>query len=120
MGGVYRTIPSIPHSQKGDTHEHEKRPQTLFLCLVAAILILPGLAACNPAKTNSGSPSAPAEAAPDAGFAFSLEFGSCNQDVLDTLQNTFTKDMIVEPPVTIPFTLTEAEWGAFLHPLYTP
>ena len=49
---------------------------------------------------------------PETNFAFRFEFGSCDNDVLDTFTGTFTKDMIVEPAITIPFELSEEQMTA--------
>ena len=49
---------------------------------------------------------------PETNFAFRFEFGSCDNDVLDTFAGTFTKDMIVEPAITIPLELSEEQMVA--------
>jgi hypothetical protein len=64
------------------------------------ILSLTGLCACH--SPDPGT--TPLNPAPN--FAFTFEYGSCNRDIIDTFKETFTKDMIVEPAVTIPFILT--------------
>jgi hypothetical protein len=47
-----------------------------------------------------------------ADFAFVFEYGMCGTDILDTFENTYTKDMLVEPSVEIPLALTIAEMQA--------
>ena len=46
---------------------------------------------------------------PALDFAFSLGFGACYTDKLDTFKHTYTKDLIDGSSVTIPLTLTVAE-----------
>jgi hypothetical protein len=70
-----------------------------FLSLLAIL----GLCACNPPTSTTHLPY------PDQNFAFTFEFGSCNRDTLDTFSGTFTKDMIVDPAVAIPFQLSNSQ-----------
>ena len=71
--------------------------------LLPIFITLIGLVACaSPAPT----PNPPRQ---EQNFAFTFEFGSCNNDILDTFNGTFTKDMIVEPDVTIPFQLSNSQ-----------
>ena len=51
----------------------------------------------------------PTPLAPAADFAFRFTYGACNRDILDTFAGTYTKDMIVTSPITIPLTLTTDE-----------
>lgn len=69
----------------------------LYCSLIFTIM---GLCACTKTETLVRSP------IPEPDFAFTLEYGSCNRDVLYTFEGTFTKDMIVDPDVTISFQLT--------------
>ena len=62
-----------------------------------------GLCACTPSTSAAHLPY------PDQNFAFSFEYGSCNRDILDTYNGTFTKDMIVDPAITIPFRLSDSQ-----------
>lgn len=70
-----------------------------FLSLLAVLV----LCACTPSTSAAHLPY------PDQNFAFSFEYGSCNCDILDTYNGTFTKDMIVDPAVTIPFQLSDSQ-----------
>jgi hypothetical protein len=65
-----------------------------------------GLCACASSLSTSHLPH------PEGNFAFTFEFGSCNRDILDTFNGTFTKDMIVDPAVTIPFQLSDSQTTA--------
>jgi hypothetical protein len=68
-----------------------------------SFLAVMGLCACTPSTSAAHLPY------PDQNFAFSFEYGSCNRDILDTFNSTFTKDMIVDPAVTIPFKLSDLQ-----------
>lgn len=46
---------------------------------------------------------------PEQNFAIKFEFGSCNRDILDTFTGTFTKDMIVDTAITIPFEISDSQ-----------
>jgi hypothetical protein len=39
-------------------------------------------------------------------FGFRVESGACYTDVLDTFEGTFTKDLIADPPISIPLRLS--------------
>lgn len=74
-----------------------KIKKMVFIILCSAYL----MAACaSPSPNDYG-------ASPEPNFAFTFEYGSCNNDILDTFKGTFTKDMIIDPAVTIPFQLTQ-------------
>ena len=45
-------------------------------------------------------------------FGFRFESGACFTDVLDTFEGTFTKDLIYDPPVTIPLRLSDQQMKA--------
>jgi hypothetical protein len=70
-------------------------------------------ATLEPSPTIISPTSTPLFEQPPADFAFQFEFGACNTDILDTFENTFTKDMILaeDPDVTIPLPLTDEEMG---------
>jgi hypothetical protein len=46
---------------------------------------------------------------PATDFAFSLRFGACGTDIIDTFAHTFTKDMLGSPAITIPVTLSSSD-----------
>jgi len=54
----------------------------------------------------------PSTKEPSSNFAFRFEFGSCNTDILDTFEGTFTQDRIVEPSMTVPLELSESQRAA--------
>ena len=47
-----------------------------------------------------------------ADFAFRFEYGSCTTDILDTFNDTYTRDMIIEPDVTITLRLADPQMAA--------
>ena len=67
------------------------------------LLVVLCLCACTPSTSAVHLPY------PDQNFAFVFEFGSCNRDILDTFNSTFTKDMIIDPAITIPFQLSDSQ-----------
>ena len=88
------------------------------------ILVVLLLAACNPLVpvppqtfgTRSpvqGVPSplatSPLPAQPEANFAFLFAFGTCSTDVLDTFEQTYTRQTNPGDSVTIPITLADAQ-----------
>jgi len=81
-----------------------------FCALMIFVVLL--LAACSPLRNPSATPSpvgTPTTVQPEANFAFSFAFGTCNTDVLDTFEHTYTREIDFEESVTIPVVLTEAE-----------
>ena len=58
--------------------------------------------ACTPKLTEHPS-------LPEQNFAFRFEFGACYTDILDTFNGTFTKDLIFDPAITIPFQLSNEQ-----------
>ncbi|WP_134682816.1 hypothetical protein [Brevibacillus migulae] len=42
-------------------------------------------------------------------FAFSLSYGVDAKNTLNTFNQSYTKDMVTEPPLTVPFTLSKEE-----------
>ena len=80
---------------------------TRFVLLSLLLMVLP-IASCGQAL--QGSP----QTGPPAGSNFSLVFeygvgGAPTKNVLDTARGTFTKDMIMDPPVTVKLKLGEDE-----------
>lgn len=67
------------------------------------LLILIGLFACISCEPTSQL------SEPEPNFAFTFEYGSCNRDILDTFNGTYTKDMIIDPAVTITYRLTNTQ-----------
>ena len=67
----------------------------IFLLLRASLL-----SACN---------SAAWPAQPESNFGFVFEFRSCSMDTLDTFYEEFTQDRVVEPSITIPLQLSDAQ-----------
>ena len=66
--------------------------------------------------TSCASPVMPAATAQTpADFALMFEYGMCGTDILDTFANTYTKDMLVEPPVEVPLALSVAELQAIYN-----
>lgn len=91
------------------------------------ILVVLLLAACNPLVpvptdtfgTRSpvqGVPSPlatpPLPAQPEANFAFLFAFGTCSTDVLDTFEQTYTREINPGDSVTIPIALTDAQMAS--------
>jgi hypothetical protein len=84
-----------------------------FCTLMIFVVLL--LAACSPLRNPSATPS-PATAAtpaqPQANFAFSFAFGTCSTDVLDTFEQTYTREIEPGESVSIPITLREAQMAS--------
>ena len=91
------------------------------------ILVVLLLAACNPlvpvttdtSGTRSpvqGLPSplatSPFPAQPEANFAFLFAFGTCSTDVLDTFEQTYSREIKPGDSVTIPIALTDAQMAS--------
>ena len=77
-----------------------------LVSILAWLMVFPSaLLACVP-KLAQGTPM------PEQDFGFRFEFGSCFTDVLDTFDGTFTKDLIFDPAVTIPFRLSDEQMMA--------
>lgn len=65
------------------------------------------LAACT---IVTPAPTQPPQLEPN--FAFVFKYGSCNTDILDTDAGTFTKDMLIEPAVTVDLRLSDTQMQA--------
>lgn len=61
-------------------------------------------------STAKAEPQAPG--APESDFGFRFERGACFSDVLDTFEGTFTKDLVPDPPVTIPLRMSSEQMQA--------
>jgi hypothetical protein len=62
------------------------------------------LVACGtPVATSSPCPSQ------QSNFAIRFEYGSCDANVLDTFNGTYTRDMIIEPKITIALQLSDSQ-----------
>jgi hypothetical protein len=88
---------------------------TRFVSLGAAVMVL-SLAAC--AGPHSGAPSTPTPSASPTGRAVTglvFAFGVGARNVLDTTRGTFTKDMIVASPITIPMELSRSEMARIVQ-----
>lgn len=48
-------------------------------------------------------------------FEIVLKYGVRTRNILDTREGTFTKDLILDPPVTVKLTLTERELDTIWH-----
>ena len=79
----------------------------LRMLAVAAALAALALAGCSGLGGHDPSPSPTSTGATLEGLVFA--FGPGAKNVLDTTRGTFTKDMILASPITVPMTLTDAE-----------
>lgn len=71
---------------------------SLFTSAVLALaIVLLGAAGC-----DSKSP-------PEADFNLVFKYGFGAKNTLDTFKGTFSKDMVTDPPVTVPLSLSEEE-----------
>ena len=80
--------------------------RTRHLALGAAVMLF-ALAAC--ASPRSGAPSTSAQPAARAVTGLVFAYGVGARNVLDTTRGTFTKDMIMASPITIPMELSAAD-----------
>lgn len=71
--------------------------------LSISIFLLTVLVSCGAPKPT------PYPAEQQSNFAVRFEYGSCTTDILDTFNDTYTRDMIVEPDVTIPLSVSDSE-----------
>ena len=88
-------------------------------CCAVVISVVLLLAACSPLSNAPGTPSlgegqptplrTPPPAQPQADFAFLFAFGTCSTDVLDTFEQTYTREIDPGESVSIPITLTETQ-----------
>ncbi len=80
-----------------------KRSRIYFLLLICFLI---GISGCSkPATTAITSP----DVTGDSGFNFIFKYGVTAGNILDTFQNTFTKDMVTDAPITVTLTLTQEE-----------
>ena len=77
-----------------------------YLALGAAVMLL-ALAAC--AGPRSEAPSTSAQPAGQALTGLVFAYGVGAKNVLDTTRGTFTKDMIMASPITVPLRLSASE-----------
>ena len=64
---------------------------------MALVLSLAGMAGCDEAEPES------------AGFNLEFRYGVTAGNILDTFEGTYTKDMVIDPPVTVDLSLSAAE-----------
>ena len=67
---------------------------------------------CN--NETPAEPEPPAEVTPtpppaEAGFNFIFKYGVMARNELDTFKGTYTKDMVMDPPITVELSLSEEE-----------
>ena len=65
--------------------------------LLALVLSLFGAVGCDEAEPES------------AGFNLEFKYGITARNVLDTFEGTYTKDMVIDPPITVELSLSAAE-----------
>ena len=83
--------------------------RTPKLIALLALLAIPTLLATGCGQSTPADSSTAALYPLPAGFSFVASYGVGAKNVLDTVAGTFTKDMILEPPVTTALRLTQAE-----------
>jgi hypothetical protein len=75
------------------------------LVVVSLVALVAGLAACG----RSSEPLAESSPSPSLVTGLVFAFGPGARNVLDTTQGTFTKDMILASPLTVPLRLSDAD-----------
>jgi hypothetical protein len=84
-----------------------RSPRLIFALAIALQLACGALGSAAAPTAGKGYPPEPG-----SDFGFRLESGACFTDVLDTFKGTFTKDLISDPPITIPLRLSGAQMQA--------
>ncbi len=80
-----------------------KRSSIYFLLIISLLVCMSGC--LKPAASTITTP----DITGDSGFNFIFKYGVTAGNILDTFQNTFTKDMVTDPPITVALTFTQQE-----------
>jgi len=68
-----------------------------WLVIITLVLLFTGVIGCEKQPTK------------ESGFNFIFKYGIAGRNTLDTFQATFTKDMVMDPAITVKLTLTPEE-----------
>ena len=82
-----------------------KKTLILIVCLISSSLFL-SLTGCDNIPTVKGAAD---DTLQKSDFNFIFKYGVTGRNTLDTFQGTFTKDMVMDAPVTIELTLSGEE-----------
>ena len=80
-----------------------KRKGIYFLLILSLLVCMSGC--LKPVATTITTP----DITGNSGFNFIFKYGVTAGNILDTFQNTFTKDMITDPSITVALNLTQEE-----------
>jgi hypothetical protein len=75
------------------------------LLMIALVVLLIGIPGCSAAVAGSIGTPTPTE----SGFNFIFKYGVTARNTLDTFHGTYTKDMVMDPAITINLTLSPQE-----------
>lgn len=76
------------------------------LLIIISLCLFLSLVGCGGTANSQGGVGDGNQKAP---FNFIFKYSVTARNVLDTFQGTFTKDMVLDPPITIELTLSDAE-----------
>jgi hypothetical protein len=85
-----------------------KKALLLSVCLILSGLFLL-LTGCESIATAQGAAD---NTSPKSDFNFIFQYGVTGGNELDTFQGTYTKDMVIDPPITINLSLSKEEMGS--------
>jgi predicted small lipoprotein YifL len=83
-----------------------------LLVLIALMMLIAGAASCGKYIPESSTPSGGDLNSPtpdESTFNFILNYGTFARNEIDTYRDKFTKDMVIDPPITVDLRLTEEE-----------